>query len=340
MSYDPYEQQFLLSQALNGKIKVNVQPTPALQAWLDLKFGMMLSFGINTFNDCEWSDGTLDPATFNPTALDTDQWCAAAKSAGINFMLLTTKHHDGFCLWPTRWTDYSVQHTPWAKRYGHDGDVVGALAESCRRYGIKLALYYSLWDRHERSYENDHGYAIYMKRQLAELLTRYGPVAELWFDGGWKKGGVHRQDETRWFWREIYEHIKTLQPECVVGNNGTTERPGEIIMYPRDFRIGEKHLPTEKDRKIYYCGGLGDWLGYESDYTLTAPTGKGRFPDGNWFWHADDQSVREPQWVVDQLQACNQHGGVFVINAGPTQQGLLREVDVACLKEVGRLRGV
>jgi alpha-L-fucosidase len=335
MSYDPYLQEVKLREAKASDQPVRVEPTPAQQKWLDLKFGMFVHFGINTFNDAEWSDGTLDPATFNPTEFDPDQWCDAARSAGAGYVMLTSKHHDGFCLWPSRWTDYSVASSPF------DGDVVGRLADACKRTGLKLALYYSLWDRNAPCYEHDHAYAIYMKRQLAELLTGYGPICEIWFDGGWKKGGVDYQDPDRWYWREIYEHIKAIQPDCLVGNNGTSKRKGEIITWPSDLRFFEKGVPPEDDKKIYYCGGIGDYLPAECEFTLSkGGTGQGMFAGGKWFWHADDDTVQDAHWVVETLTTCNQRGANFVINAGPDTRGKLREIDVDCLHEVGTLRGM
>ncbi|MFP3938132.1 MAG: alpha-L-fucosidase [Phycisphaerae bacterium] len=333
MSFDPYRNEQEVRHA-HETGKAEVVPTEAQKTWLELQFGVFLHFGVNTFNDAEWSDGTLPAESFAPTELDCDQWCRAAKAAGAGYLLLVTKHHDGFCLWPSRWTDYSVAASPCGQ------DVVGLAADACRRHGLKLGLYYSLWDRHEPSYENDHGYAIYMKRQLAELLTNYGEIVELWFDGGWKKGGVDYQDPHRWYWREIYEHVKTIQPDCQIADNGTSGRKGEIIMYPCDFRIFEKGLPPEDDKKIYYCGGIGDYLPGESCYTLSRGTGKGRFAGGKWFYHEDDDTCQDPQWVADMISQANARGANFVINAPPDTRGLLRDADVECLREVGRVRGV
>jgi alpha-L-fucosidase len=335
MSFDPYENEAKVKGVVESGQKVVVEPTPAQRRFMDLKFGLFIHFGINTFNDAEWSKGDLSPATYNPAQFDADQWASAAKAAGVGYILLVTKHHDGFCNWDTRWTDYCVRNTPFGR------DVVGLVADAARKAGIKLALYYSLWDTHEPSYANDHGYAIYMKRQLAELLTRYGEIVELWFDGGWKKGGVDYQDADRRRWREIYEHIKSIQPDCIVGNNGTTQRRGEIVTWPCDVRYFEKGVPPEDDKKVYYCGGLGDYLPAECQYTLSkGGTGKGMFPSGKWFWHADDATAQDPQWVVDQLNLCNSRGANFVINAGPDNRGLLRDVDVECLRQVGKIRGI
>lgn len=329
VEYDPYIQGAGLAEMPGGG-----KTTQAKRDWMALRFGLFLHFGINTFNDAEWSDGTLDPATYNPTAFDADQWLSAAKAAGAKYILFTTKHHDGFCNWPTDTTDYSVKSTPWGK------DTIELVAEACRKHDIALGFYYSLWDRHAPCYADDHAYAKYMKRHLAELLTRYGPVVELWFDGGWKKGAVHVQDAERWYWREIYEACKAIQPEVMIGNNGTTERPGEIITWPCDLRFGEKTVPPADDRKVWWTGTEDTCLPYESQYTLsTGGTGEGQFADGKWFWHADDDTVQDPKWVADTIKLCNERGGNFVINAGPSAEGLLRVIDVDCLNRVGALRG-
>jgi alpha-L-fucosidase len=331
VTFDPYLAEMQVREAREHG-EVHIEPTEAQKRWLALRFGLFIHFGINTFNDAEWSDGTLDPATFTPTRFDADQWCEAAVAAGVRYLLVVTKHHDGFCLWPSRWTDYSVKSSPFGE------DVLRLVSDAARRAGLKLGWYYSLWDRNYPGYENDHAYAIYMKRQLAELLTRYGDIVEVWFDGGWKKGGVHYQDPGRWYWREIYEHIKTIQPDCLVADNGTSGRSGEIIMWPCDFRIGEKRIPPEDDRRVWYCGGIGDYLPYESCFTLSAGgTKKGMFAGGKWFWHADDTTAHEPEWVVERVRQCSERGANCVINAGPTNEGLLRAVDVDCLKRVGEI---
>ncbi|MCC5847085.1 MAG: alpha-L-fucosidase [Verrucomicrobia bacterium] len=331
MPYDPFADAQLMDRVKRGEEKADVRPSPEQRAWMELKFGLFVHFGINTFHDTEWSDGSLPADSFDPAELNTDAWADAAVSAGMKYLVLTTKHHDGFCLWPSDWTDYTVAHTPGKV------DVVERLADSCRRKGLKLGFYYSLWDRHEPSFEHDHGYALFMKRQLTELLTRYGEVVQLWFDGGWKKGGVHYQDPERWYWREVYEHIKCIQPNCLVGNNGTSSRKGEIVLWPCDYRMGEKGLPTEKDRTIWYCGGVGDYLPYESSYTLSkGGDGQGAFASGKWFWHESDVTVQSPEWVLETLAACRERGANLLLNAGPMASGRMRPMDVQTLAEVGK----
>jgi alpha-L-fucosidase len=159
-----------------------VAPNKAQKAWMELGFGMFVHFGINTYYDKEWSDGTLDPYKVNPTELSTDQWCSVAKNAGMKYVVLVTKHHDGFCNWPSKLTDYSIASTPYKK------DILAELANSAQKYGLKLGLYYSLWDQHEKSHDLDIRKYVddFMLPQLEELMTGYGEVVELWFDGFWK----------------------------------------------------------------------------------------------------------------------------------------------------------
>lgn len=332
MTYDPYLAE-VDKQRAKETGQVEVAPTAAQQAWLDLQGGLFVHYGINTFNDAEWSDGTLPLSSVDPDGFEPAQWVSSAKAAGLGYVLLVTKHHDGFCNWPTDTTDYHAGNTPLGQ------DVVAAVADACRAQGLALGLYYSLWDRHAPCYDHDAGYALYMKRHLAELLTRYGPIVELWFDGGWKKGGVHYQDADRWHWRELYELIHAIQPDCLVANNGTSQRCGELITWPCDLRLGEKKLPPQDDRKVWYCGGIGSYLPYEACFTLSrGGTGKGMFAGGKWFWHADDQTCQDPRQVARQWATCNERGANFVLNAGPGPAGRLREIDTECLQAIGQLR--
>ncbi len=170
------------------------------------------------------------------------------------------------------------------------------------------------------------------KRTKKKVVIEPTPEAARWLE---LKFGMHFFNMARWHWVELYEHIKSIQPECLVGVNGTSGRSGEVIMWPSDFRIGEKKTPAENDRKIWYCGGLGSWLPYEACHVLSMGTGKGMFPHGKWFWHEDDKESRPADQIIEMKNVTNDRGGNFVLNAAPDNRGLLRDVDVARLREIG-----
>lgn len=330
------------------------EPTAAQQAWMDLGFGMFVHFGINTYYDTEWSDGTLDPVKFNPAKLDTDQWCATAKAAGMKYIVLITKHHDGFCLWPTKYTDYSVAATPWK------GDLVAEVVNSAHKHGLKVGFYYSLWDRREKSHdEDDWAYVDFMKKQLEELLTGYGEIVELWFDGFWKKqktgwskrnkeleGEAYREENQlrndkfieawrmegayRWQMDHLYQYIKSLQPDCLVMNNSTTAYPG-VPLHPVDIRSGEKYTSVAEDQKVWNWLGEDIYLPLQIETTMSVKGDK-RFPSGNWFWHEWDKSVLEKEKILNYLSVAEAMKANLLLNVGPSDQGLLREVDERTLK--------
>ena len=352
---------YLGSRSLAATPTDEVGPDPAQQAWMDLGFGMFIHFGINTYYDVEWSDGTLDPIKVNPTRLDTDQWCATAKAAGMKYIVLVTKHHDGFCLWPSRYTTYSVASTPFKK------DIVAELANSAAKHGLKLGLYYSLWDRHEKSHDTDeYRYVLdFMKGQLEELLTGYGPVVELWFDGFWKKqqsgwtkklaagelegeAGFQEQNQARdeafvqawrqegayrWQMDHIYQYIKSLQPDCLVMNNSTTAYPG-VPLHPVDIRSGEKYTqPNPDDQKIWTWLGKPRYLPLQIETTMSV-RGNDRFKSGNWFWHASDTSVASPDQIRQYLAVARQMHANLLLNCGPDPEGRLRAIDEATLRNL------
>ncbi len=332
--------------------RMNVQendflpPTPAQRKWMDLKFGMFIHFGINTYYDLEWSDGTLDPSAFNPTGLDTDEWCRTAQRAGMKYIILVAKHHDGFCLWPSAYTDYSVKSSPFK------GDVVAELARSARKYGLKLGLYYSLWDRHEPLHDSDeYTYVGFMKDQLTELLTNYGEVVELWFDGFWRKqnsgwslpDGSHtppddfvdawrREGAYRWQMDHLYQFIKQIQPGCIIMNNATTRYPA-VPLHPVDALCGEKATKVRDFRRVW------NWLGRDRYYPMQIETtmsqkGKDQFTSGSWFWHEWDDTVASREQVLQWLDIASQMEANLLLNCGPDPDGRLRTLDVKVLESI------
>lgn len=343
----------LIAASESGKAAASglVMPTPAQKAWMDLGFGLFVHHGINTYYDKEWSDGTLDAAKYNPDKLDTDQWCRAAKAAGMKYVVMVTKHHDGFCLWPTKYTQYSVMAGPFKQ------DVVEALANSASKFGLKFGVYYSLWDRHERSHDRDINRYVYdfMLPQLEELLTQYGEIAELWFDGFWKYqktgwtkknaeivGEAARVDanaersekfmtawrtEGAYFWQmdHMYQQVKKWQPDCMVMNNSTTAYPG-VPLFPVDVRSGEKYTKVVEDRKLWSWLGKDVYLPMQIETTMSSK-GNEKFPSGNWFWHEWDRSVLSTRQIHSHLDVARRMEANLLLNVGPSDRGLLRPED-------------
>ena len=220
---------------------VSVAPSPRQLAWQELEFYGFLHFGMNTFTGREWGDGTASPACFDPAQLDAEQWAAALKSAGMRGAILTCKHHDGFCLWPSAHTDYSVKHAPWK---GGKGDVVGEVAAACRKAGLKFGVYLSPWDRHDARYGSGKPYDDYYVAQLTELLTGYGELFCVWLDGACGEGPNGKRQA--YDWPRYYETIRALQPGAVIsvcgpdvrwcGNEAGHCRPSEWSVVPAQLR--------------------------------------------------------------------------------------------------------
>jgi alpha-L-fucosidase len=328
----------------------HAEPNAFQKAWMEMKFGMFVHFGINTYYDKEWSDGTLDPIRFNPTHLDTDQWCRVAKEAGMKYIVITTKHHDGFALWPSKYSNYTVAQSPFK------GDVLALLANSAHKYGLKLGFYYSIWDEHDPRFKNDWwAYMDFMRNQIEELLTGYGEIVELWMDGFWKKqrnGWVGKlediqgeagfqeknmardlafiqawRNEGAYWWQmdHLYQFVKSLQPGCLVMNNSTTAYPG-VPLHPVDIRSGEKYTEVTNDRKVWKWLGEHKYMPLQIETTMSIK-GNEKFPTGNWFWHDWDKSVRSVSDIKNILAVASGMEANLLLNVGITDKGKLREVD-------------
>ena len=292
---------------------------------------MFIHFGLNTFNETEWSDGTLPVSSYQPTSLNPDQWVSIAKEAGFRHVILVTKHHDGFCLWNSNFTEYDVASSPVKT------DVVRAVAEACKKYKIKLGLYYSLWDRHEPTYKekDPHSYIQYMHNQLGELLTNYGEICELWFDGAWDRKAEN------WYIPELYQYIKSLQPNCAVTINHTIGRrnnplaigkPADfnlgdtIRFYPVDFRTKDPNLVRYDDPKLYSFGGRLHYLPFEHTICLS----------DRWNWFQKKQII--PARPTDELEQLfywtTRNDNALLINVPPDQNGLIRENEKQAIFEL------
>lgn len=320
------------------------RPSAGQKRQMDRRFGMFLHFGVNIFGNVEWSDDGIAALSYQPTAIDADQWVRTAWQAGMNYVVVITKHHDGFCLWDTHTTDYSVRCS------GNTTDVVAALAAACKKYGLALGLYYSSWDRSEPSYTRDFAgeYIPYMQAQLTELMDgRYGPIAELWLDGGWDKA------RSQWRLEELYDLVKRLQPECQIGINHTvgvdTDTAGgpderylpvrcrngdPLRMFPCDFRLWDPHPCRPDDAKLYTFGGETYYLPFE----MTVCSREGF----SWFYSNiyEQNPLLDTEQVVHQCRDAWQAGNPVVINLPPDVRGRLVQADVEHLLEIARRLGV
>ena len=291
---------------------VDVKPTPQQVAWQDLEFGVILHFSTNTFLDREWGDGTASPSTFNPTQFDPDQWMRAIRDAGAKYVVLVAKHHDGFCLWPTNQTDYSVKASPWKNG---KGDVVGEVARAARKYGLKFGVYLSPWDRHEPRYSDAPEYDKYYLAELTELATRYGDLVEFWLDGAGSAGHVYD-------FKKYIEELRTYQPNTVVFADTSLFEYGDA----RWVGTESGRIPFENWNVIDRHGYLR-WRPVEADTPLR---------NLHWFWHPNDEgslkSLNELLTVYDETVG---RGGQLMLGLAPDRRGLLPEADVKRLKELG-----
>lgn len=280
-------------------------PTPEQLAWQDMELGMFCHFGTNTFTDREWGDGTASPEVFNPEQFNPHQWAAAAREAGFKYLILTAKHHDGFCLWPTQQTDYCVRKSKW--RDGK-GDVVKEVAEACREAGLKLGLYLSPWDRHEPRYADNEAYDRFYMAQMTELLTNYGDILEFWCDGAGGQGHVYN-------WIAYRQTLNRLQPRCLLA----------IAGIPDIKWVGnEDGFAPDPLWNVVDVGGKDYWWPAECDARIRQ----------NWFWHPKDaNTLKSVEYLLKMYHGSVGRGAGLLLNVAPDDRGLLPEQDVQRLRE-------
>ncbi|HEX2607339.1 MAG TPA: alpha-L-fucosidase [Flavisolibacter sp.] len=329
---------------------VHVVPSLRQLQWQELELTGFLHFGINTFTNREWGDGTEDPKLFNPSQLDARQWVRACKLAGIRSVILTAKHHDGFCLWPSRYTEHSVKNSPWK---GGNGDVVQEVAAACKEYDVGFGIYLSPWDRHEASFGDSATYNDYFVNQLTELLTQYGKIAEVWFDGANGEGPHGKKqvyDFNRW-----YALIRKLQPQAViavmgpdvrwVGTETGRGRETEWSVVPADAQLQETIAAHSQQQLAFVPANrmeedLGSreqlrkakslvWYPAETDVSIRP----------GWFYHASEDSlVKTASELMDIYYESVGRNGVLLLNIPPDRRGLLCDADLKQLAEWTRLR--
>ncbi len=291
----------------------DVKPAPQQVVWQDLEFGVIIHFSTNTFLDQEWGDGSADPKVFQPTEFNPDQWMQAIRDSGAKYVVFVAKHHDGFCLWPTGQTAYSVKASPWR---GGKGDVVGDVARSARKYGLKFGVYLSPWDRHEPKYKDSAAYDDYYQAELTELASNYGDLVEFWLDGAGSAGHVYN-------FAKIVETLRTYQPNTIVfADTGL-------------FEYGDaRWVGTESGAVPYENWNVIDRHGYLRWRPVEADTPLRKL---HWFWHPNDEaslkSLDELLTIYDQTVG---RGAQLMLGLAPDRRGLLPESDVARLEEFGK----
>jgi len=306
-------------------------PTRPQLEWQRGEANLFLHFGVNTFTDREWGEGKEDPKIFDPTRLDAQQWVRAAKAGGFKIVILTAKHHDGFCLWPSKYTEHSVKSSPWR---GGKGDVVRELSEACKEAGLKLGIYLSPWDRHEKSYGDSSRYNEYYRNQLTELMTGYGPIAEVWFDGACGEGPNGKRQEYDW---ESYRAVvRKYQPDAVMFSDAG---PDIRWIGNESGYAGDPCWSTIDPAAVPYPGAPGkaviealqhgtrggaSWRPGECDVSIRP----------GWFWHGkEDMKVRSVDNLVDLYFKSVGRNSLLLLNVPPNKQGLLSDPDVQRLAE-------
>ncbi len=305
------------------------RPSRAQLRWQREELALFCHFGVNTFTDREWGEGTEDPSLFAPAALDCRQWARAAKAAGFRTLILTAKHHDGFCLWPSSVTRHSVASSTWR---GGQGDVVREFTAACRAEQLGAGLYLSPWDRNAPSYGSGQAYNEFYVAQLTELLTRYGPIVEVWFDGANGEGPNGRRQA--YDWPVIWGTVKRLQPDAVIFSDAG---PDVRWIGNETGSAGDPDWSTVDPAAVPYPGASGDavtamlqhgdphgsvWRPGETDVSIRP----------GWFYHpAEDGRVKSPDELVELYFSSVGRNSKLLLNVPPTREGRLHDTDVARL---------
>lgn len=328
-----------------------VTPSPRQLRWQELELTAFLHFGMNTFTGREWGDGKEDPALFNPTSLNAHQWIRVCRDAGIKQVILTVKHHDGFCLWPSKYTEHSVKNSPWKNG---KGDVVKEVAEAAHENGMGFGIYLSPWDRNSPYYGDSAKYNEYFMNQLTELLTGYGKIDEVWFDGANGEGPNGKKQVYNF--EAWYALIRRLQPQAViavmgpdvrwVGTESGYGRETEWSVLPLDTHLQQNIAAnSQKDPTFKPQGDMtGQDLGGRDK--LAGASGLIWYPSETdvsirpgWFYHEDqDKQVKTAAKLMDIYMHSVGRNSLLLLNIPPDTRGLISDSDIVQLKAWAKLR--
>lgn len=345
-----------MSNSMNTNIDLgylaNVRPSSRQLAWQRMEMYAFVHFGMNTMTDREWGLGHEDPARFNPSNVDVDQWMSALEAGGMTGVILTCKHHDGFCLWPSKLTAHTIAASPW--RNG-EGDLVRDVSEAARRHGMKFGVYLSPWDRTEATYGRGKAYDDFYVGQLTELLTRYGPIFSVWLDGA---NGEGENGKTQYYdWNRYYNVIRSLQPDAVIsvcgpdvrwaGNEAGHVRENEWSVVPTRLRSAEltmENSQREDDASFALAvrsqnddlgsraavakyGDALSWYPAEVDTSIRP----------GWFYHQyEDDKVKNADQLFKLWLSAVGGNSSLLLNVPPSPEGRFAEPDVQALEGLGR----
>lgn len=316
-------------------------PTAAQLRWHDMETNAFLHFTTNTFTDLEWGYGNESPAVFNPASVNVEQWISTLKDAGFKMAILTCKHHDGFCLWPSKYTEHSIKNSPYKNG---KGDIVREVSDACKKYGLKFGVYLSPWDRNHAEYGRP-AYIEYYRNQLKELFSNYGPVTEMWFDGanggdGYYGGANEKRSidsRTYYDWPTTMNLVKQFEPEIIFFSDAG---PGVRWVGNERGVAGETNWNTISTDTLYagkaniseiLQTGSPDgkqWVPAEVDVSIRP----------GWFYHAkEDSLVKTPQQLFDIYLTSVGRGSTLLLNVPPDRRGLFHERDVESLKGFRKL---
>ena len=326
---------FLMTNATNLLAQEKFGPTPTKQqlAWHEKEFYLFMHFGPNTFTNLEWGKGSEDPNVFNPTAIDCNQWASIAKASGAKGIIITAKHHDGFSLWPSKFSKHTVRESKWMNG---KGDVIKMLSEACKKAGIEMGVYISPWDRNHPEYGTEAYNDIYIQT-MKELLTGYGNLTELWWDGANGEGPNGKKqvyDFTRFkdsamsyqpnilIFSDIGPHIRWVGNE-----NGLINETNWNLLDTAGFKRGEGAPANDTLNRGNFNGK--NWIGAEADVSIR----KG------WFYHAEeDSTVKSGKTLFNLYLNSVGHGGNMLLNVPPNRKGLIAPEDSAALMDFRIIR--
>ncbi len=313
---------------VNAPLPYGPIPNENQLRWQQMEYYAFVHFSVNTYTDMAWGNGDEDPAIFNPEDLDCRQWARICKEAGMKGIIITAKHHSGFCLWPSQYTEYSVKNSPW--RDGK-GDLVREMADACKEYGLKLGVYLSPWDRNHADYGKPE-YITYFRNQLTELLTNYGEVFEVWFDGANGGSGYYgganetrKIDRTTYYdWKNTYNLVRTLQPNIVIWNDGGDRADLRWVGTESGY-VGETNwsllnatgdVPENMLRHGLENGDT--WVPGEVNTSIRP----------EWFYHKkEDTEVKTLPQLMDIYYNSIGRNGTLLLNLPIMPNGLIHEYD-------------